>query len=154
MTFLTDTLQEATQALASVPVHAYIAVAVLIGAYIVQAILINKKIIYTGGQKKIAAAVADGRVAIARLERITHKGHRSDSNYYRFRGTYIYWVNGKQYRKGLVKESRNFVDPLRLYYGRNPANAKTAGEMCYWSEQVLPRVVPLLLAVLTYMILQ
>lgn len=150
MTFCSGTVRDV---FTSVPITTYVVAAVWIGATIYQAVLMKQKKIYTGGQKKIDAAEEAGRVVYADLERIVHKGHRSESNYYRYRGIYTYTVNGVQYRKGLTKESKNFMTPIKLYYVSNPAHAKTAGEMRRWSEQVLPRIVPLLMALLTYILL-
>lgn len=150
MTFCSGTVSDV---FASIPVTIFVVAFVWIGATIFQAILMKQKKIYTGGQRKIDAAEEAGRIVYADLERIVHKGHRSESNYYRYRGIYTYTVNGVQYRKGLTKESKKFKNPVKLYYVSNPANAKTAGEMKRWSEQVLPRIVPLLMAVLTYLLL-
>ena len=74
----------------SVPLGGYLAAAVWIGSMIMQSILINQKKIYTGGQKKIDAAVAAGNVARARLERVERKNRGSESSSYRYRGVYTY----------------------------------------------------------------
>ena len=150
VTFLTNVV---TETFSDIPLSSYVAVVVWIAANIVQVVLMKKKKIYNSGQRKIDKAVADGHVVYAKLDRIVHKGHRSGSNYNEYRGIYTYTVNGKEYRKDLLKDSRLFKDPLKLYYVRNPNNAKTAGEMRGWSEQVLPVLVPLAIASLVYSLL-
>lgn len=123
---------------------------VWIGSAIIQKRLISKRKIYNRGRKKIRAAEEAGHVVHAVLDRrSTHFDRNSGNTRTTYYGRYIYSVNGKHYRKVLRSNRRNFSETITLYFFSRPSKAKTAGELTFWDDQILPMIVPLLLGVLT-----
>lgn len=139
----------------SFPPSVFLGLGVWIGSAIIQTILISKEKIYTRGKKRIRAAVEAGHVVQAFLKarstNIYHGNGNGNRQVTHF-ADYTYVVNGKTYNKSLRSNSKKFSNTITLYYFYRPSNAKTASELTFWDERILPMIVPLLLGVLTILV--
>lgn len=149
-----DAIAQVMEVWSHIPISLVIIVVFWLASAIAIAVLTKKKVIFTAGQKKVDAAEKAGRVIYAEFERSSHAGrHENLHNYNTYKGIYGYTVNGKHYRKVVKQYGKGFEKYLKLYYTRSPAFAKTEGELKLWSEEILPRIVPLVLTMLLYLLI-
>ncbi len=128
---------------------AWVGIAVMIGMYVLEEILISKGYFRPKRERKMEAAKAAGRMIQAHQVKCycSIKDDSEDVREYTYTATYEYKVNGRTHKTSVVSKNAEPPSVITMYYESDPEKAFSDYQTGGAFIQIVETILPLLTAV-------